>query len=158
MPSRTIEESHRPRVSDRTMHCHSSSGQSSGLLFQKTIGAVTAAKMEPQETRIHSALHTRRRIATLGSEEDHSRSVRSIGWAECREKKIGIDPKGSTFLLTFPLIGLFRFRDYTGVEETVAYNRHVRLCEMTRCALRNSTRPGFTNSEPAHLIFLCMLN
>src|SRR5215469_1919162 len=109
MPSRTIEESHRPRVSDRTMHCHSSSGQSSGLLFQKTIGAVTAAKMEPQETRIHSALHTRRRIATLGSEEDHSRSVRSIGWAECREKKIGIDPKGSTFLLTFPLIGLFRF-------------------------------------------------
>ena len=31
MPSRTIEESHRPRVSDRTMLCHSSSGQSSGL-------------------------------------------------------------------------------------------------------------------------------
>src|ERR1700722_12847159 len=44
MPSRTIEESHRPRVSDRTMHCHSCSGQSSGLLFQKTIGAVTTAK------------------------------------------------------------------------------------------------------------------
>ena len=44
MPSRIIEESHRPRVSDRTMHCHSSSGQSSGLLFQKTTGAVTTAK------------------------------------------------------------------------------------------------------------------
>jgi hypothetical protein len=44
MPSRTIEESHRPRVSDRTMHCHSSSGQSSGLLFRKTMGAVTTAK------------------------------------------------------------------------------------------------------------------
>jgi len=44
MPSRTIKESHRPRVSDRTMHCHSWSGQSSGLLFQKTMGAVTTAK------------------------------------------------------------------------------------------------------------------
>ncbi len=44
MPSRTIEESHRPRVSDRTMHCHSSSGQPSSLLFQKTMGAVTTAK------------------------------------------------------------------------------------------------------------------
>ena len=44
MPSRTIKESHRPRVSDRTMHCHSSSGQSSGLLFQKTIGAATTGK------------------------------------------------------------------------------------------------------------------
>jgi hypothetical protein len=44
MPSRTIEESHRPRVSDRTMHCHSWSGQSSGLLFQKTMGAVTTEK------------------------------------------------------------------------------------------------------------------
>jgi hypothetical protein len=49
MPSRTIEESHRPRVSDRTMHCHSWSGQSSGLLFQKTIGAVTAAKWDHRE-------------------------------------------------------------------------------------------------------------
>src|SRR5215471_18705178 len=45
MPPRTIEESHRPRVSDRTMHCHSYSGQSSGLLlFQTTTGAVTTAK------------------------------------------------------------------------------------------------------------------
>ena len=48
MPSRTIKESHRPRVSDRTMHCHFSSGQSSGLLFQKTMGAVTTAKWVPQ--------------------------------------------------------------------------------------------------------------
>src|SRR6516225_4868159 len=30
--------------SDRTMHCHSTSGQSSGLLFQTTTGAVTTAK------------------------------------------------------------------------------------------------------------------
>ena len=45
MPSRTIEQSHRPRVSDRTMCCHSSSGQSCGLLrFRKTMGAITTAK------------------------------------------------------------------------------------------------------------------
>jgi hypothetical protein len=44
MPSWTIKESHRRRVSDRTMHCHFSSGQSSGSLSQKTMGAVTTAK------------------------------------------------------------------------------------------------------------------
>jgi hypothetical protein len=44
MPPRTIEESHRLRVSNRTMRCHPSSGQPSGLLFQKTIGAATTAK------------------------------------------------------------------------------------------------------------------
>jgi hypothetical protein len=31
----------------------------------------------------------------------------SLGWAECR-KKIGIEPTGSCFLWTFPLIGLYR--------------------------------------------------
>ena len=108
MPSRTVEESHRPRVSDRTMHCHSSSGQPSSLLFQKTMGAVTTAEMEPQERRIDSPLRTRRRTTTSGPEEDHSWSGRSNGWAECREKKSGIEPKGRCFLLTFPLIGLFR--------------------------------------------------
>jgi hypothetical protein len=44
MPSRTIKESHRRRVSDRTMHCHSWSGQSSGLLFQKTMAPSQTAK------------------------------------------------------------------------------------------------------------------
>jgi hypothetical protein len=53
MPSRTIEQSHRPRVSDRTMHCHSTSGQSSGLLFQKTIGAVTTVKWNHKGEEAH---------------------------------------------------------------------------------------------------------
>src|SRR6516162_2636546 len=45
IPPRTIEESHRPRVSDRTICCHSSGGQRLGLLyFRKTMGAVTTAK------------------------------------------------------------------------------------------------------------------
>src|ERR1700757_4838058 len=112
MPSRTIEESHRPRVSDRTMHCHSCSGQSSGLLFQKPL-APSHREMEPQDTTIDSPPRTRRPIEALGPEEDHSRSGRSNGWAECREKKIGIEPKGSTFLLTFLFIGLVRFRRWS---------------------------------------------
>jgi len=70
--------------------------------------------MEPQDTTIDSPPRTRRPIAALGPEEDHSRSGRSNGWAECRGKKIGIEPKGSTFLLTFLFIGLVRFPDSPG--------------------------------------------
>src|SRR6516225_2844637 len=69
-------------------------------------GAVTVAKMEPRGSSV-SPLHTRKRSRILGLRKSTpgSRSGRSNGWAECREKKIGIEPKGSTFLLTFPLIG-----------------------------------------------------
>jgi hypothetical protein len=42
----------RPRVSDRTMHCHTWSGQSSGLSFQKTIGAVTTVKWNHREEEL----------------------------------------------------------------------------------------------------------
>ena len=35
-------------------------------------------------------------------------SLRPNSWAECREKKVGIEPKESTFLLTFLFIGPFR--------------------------------------------------
>src|SRR6476659_9120072 len=72
--------------------------------------------MEPQERRIGSPLRTRRRTTTSGPEEDHSWSGRSNGWAECREKKSGIEPKGRFFLLTFPFIGLFRLSDLPGIE------------------------------------------
>ena len=109
MPSRTIEESHRPRVSNRTMHCHSIEWTIIGLVcFGKTIGAVTNSEMEPQRRRIDSLLRTQGHTRTLGPEEDHSHSGRPVGWAECREKKIDIEPTGRFFLLTFPLIGLYR--------------------------------------------------
>src|SRR6516225_3888256 len=69
-------------------------------------GAVTVAKMEPRGSCV-SPLRTRKRSRTLRLRKTThgSRSGRSIGRAECREKKIGIEPKGSTFFLTFPLIG-----------------------------------------------------
>jgi len=66
MPSRTIEESHRPRVSDRTMHCHSSSGQPSGLLFQKTMGAVTTAKWNHRKEGL-----IRRFVSAYEAETNH---------------------------------------------------------------------------------------
>src|SRR5215469_1348167 len=59
--------------------------------------------MEPQEKT--ASPHQRRRTTTSRPEEDHSRSRRSNGWAECREKNIGIEPMENTFFLTFLLIG-----------------------------------------------------
>src|SRR5215831_10583185 len=69
-------------------------------------GAVTAAKMEPRGSSV-SPLRTRKRSRTLGLRKTThgSRSGRSNGRAECREKKIGIEPMENTFFLTFPLIG-----------------------------------------------------
>src|SRR6516162_3403600 len=62
--------------------------------------------MEPRRSSV-SPLRTRERSRTLGLRKTThgSRSGRSNGWAECREKKIGIEPMGSTFFLTSPLIG-----------------------------------------------------
>jgi len=56
MTYRTIKESHRPRVSDRTMHCHSSSGQSSGVLFQKTMAPSQTAKWNHTGEQSHLRL------------------------------------------------------------------------------------------------------
>ena len=61
------------------------------------------SEMEPQEKT--ASPHQWRRTTTSGPEEDHSRSRRSNGWAECREKNIGIEPMENTFLLTSLLIG-----------------------------------------------------
>src|SRR5215469_15404336 len=62
--------------------------------------------MEPRRSSV-SPLRTRERSRTLGLRKTTlgTRSGRSNGWAECREKKIGIEPMGSTFFLTSPLIG-----------------------------------------------------
>jgi hypothetical protein len=61
------------------------------------------SEMEPEEKT--ASPHQLRRTATSGPQEDHSRSRRSNGWAECREKNIGIEPMEDTFRLTFLLIG-----------------------------------------------------
>ena len=100
MPSRTIEQSHRPRVSDRTMCCHSSGGQRLGLLrFRKTMGAVTTANGTTGKNNWFSVSHAETK-QNLSPGEDHSqsKSARSDSWAECRDKKsIGLEPKGRFF-------------------------------------------------------------
>jgi len=82
MPSRTIEESHRPRVSDRTMHCHSSSGQLSGLLFQKTTGAATTAKWNHREEELILRF-------TRGNEPNPFAWGRPLSEEECTFKQLG---------------------------------------------------------------------
>ena len=83
------------------------------------------SEMEPQEKT--ASPHQRRRTTTSGPEEDHSRSRRSNGWAECREKNIGIGPMESTFLLTFLLIGSLRTnREYFRVVGRAATSPNAR--------------------------------
>jgi hypothetical protein len=56
------------------MRCHSCSGQPSGLLFQKTMGAVTTGKKPTGGGERISASHTRGdETRTSALEEDHSR-------------------------------------------------------------------------------------
>src|SRR6516164_8209347 len=74
------------------------------IVFQKNDGRRHNSEMEPPEKT--ASPHQWRRTTTSGPEEDHSRSRRSNGWAECREKNIGIEPMENTFLLTFLLIGV----------------------------------------------------
>jgi hypothetical protein len=110
MPSRTIKESHRPRVSDRTMHCHSLSEQSSGLLFHENDGAVTNSEMEPQGRTIASPSRTRRQSKTPCLEKTTLRVrnyVQTVG-LNAETKKDRHRAEGETFVLTFPFIGLYR--------------------------------------------------
>ena len=87
------------------MRCHSRSGQPSGLLFQKTMGAAATGK-KPKGGGSVSALRTRRRNKRLGPEEDRTLTQ----WAECRDKNGGgIEPMEKIFLLTFLFIGLAEF-------------------------------------------------
>jgi hypothetical protein len=58
------------------------------LVVSEKMGAATTAKWAPLEK---------------GSKA----YVQSV-WLNAEKKEIGVEPKGRTFFLTFPLIGLFR--------------------------------------------------
>src|SRR6516164_1398400 len=86
------------------MHCHSSSGQSSGLLFQKTMGAVTKAKWNHRRT-IDALFHTGKQSKTLCLEKTTLRVrdyVQTLG-LNAETKKDRHRAVGETFVLTFPL-------------------------------------------------------
>jgi hypothetical protein len=91
------------------MRCHSYSGQPSGLLFQKTIGAVTTAKWNHTGEGAYlcfargdenRALGLRK--TTLGGVHVHTVGLNA------ETNGTGIEPKGEIFLLTFLFIGLVR--------------------------------------------------
>src|SRR4029450_5112325 len=123
MPARTVEESPRPRVSDRTMHCHSSSGQPSSLWFQKTMGAVTTAKWNHRNeewilrfARGDEPRPQDLRKTTLGVD------VQTVG-LNTEKKRAASSRRAGCFLLTFPLIGLFRLaRWFLWVDATPSSN------------------------------------
>src|SRR6516225_862491 len=84
-------------------------------------GGLMNGSVSPLRSRKRSRT-LRLRKTTLGS-----RSGRSNGWAECREKKIGIEPKGSTFFLTSPLIG-HCYMDGFRLDGVFADHRHAEGC------------------------------
>ena len=112
MPSRTIKESHRPRASDRTMHCHSSSGQSYRLVVSENDGRRHNSEMEPQGRTIASPSRTRRQSKTLCLEKTalRVRNYVQIVGLNAETKKDRHRAAGEIFVLTFPLIGLTGFR------------------------------------------------
>ena len=115
MPPRTIQESHRPRVSDRTMRCHSFSGQPSGLLVSENEWRRHYSEMEPQGKRNRSPLYTRRRNRTLDlSKTTLQVAVRVQTFRLNAEKIIPAPSRRGGFSLdipfyrTFPVTALIR--------------------------------------------------
>jgi hypothetical protein len=85
------------------MRCHSCSGHPSGLLFQKTMDAVTTGNKthRGEETYLRFARGDETRFTR--PEEDRTPKQ----GAECRDKNWGgIEPMEKIFLLTFLFIGL----------------------------------------------------
>src|SRR5215469_1864120 len=146
----------------RKKHRHRADGEhfSLDIPFNRTIvrlvvsdhdGRRHNSEMEPQERTV-SPLHQRRRTTTSGPEEDHSLSRRSNGWAECREKNIGIGPMGSTLLLTFLLIGSLRTTSSLNIGYVLMiFSRSFRLhlCALVR-RFSGSVRKLATRAAPCY--------
>ena len=118
MPLRTTEESHRPRASDRTMRCHSLSGQPSGLLVSRNEWRRHDSEMEPQRRGSKSPLRKRRRNRTLGLRKTTLRSRGRIQSLRLNaEKIIRHRVEGEVFLLTFLFIGPLRLQRSEGTTQ-----------------------------------------
>jgi hypothetical protein len=110
MPPWITKESHRPRVSHRTMSYRLAGRITVTLVsFQETDGAVTTVEMEPQAGRTLSPIHTTKRSnGFLRKTTRRSRvHVQTIGLnAETKKLRHRVD--AAICLLTFPFIGLVR--------------------------------------------------
>jgi len=150
MPPRTIEESHRPRASNRTMHCHSSSGQPSGLLFQKTMVPSRQCNGTTRKRKRFSVSQAETK-PDLRPEEEHSRSgsARSNGWAECRDKKGPAPSRRGGFSLDIPL-----YRTWTVTALIRSWPRNQRLASNVgevKTLLHGSSEAG-----GLHIILWCI--
>src|SRR5215472_14626795 len=147
MPPRTIEESHRPRASDRTMHCHSSSGQSYWLVVSENDGRRHNSQMEPQGRTIDSPFRTRRQSKTLCLEKATLRVrdyVQTVG-LNAETKKDRHRAEGEIFVLTFPFIGLtgFRCRLRRSTQHLLAvYSQESRILKFFSGVGSSAARPG----------------
>ena len=83
------------------------------LVVSENDGAVTNSEMEPHGRTIASPSRTRRHSKTLCLEKTTLRVrhyVQTVG-LNAETKKDRHRTEGETFVLTFPLIGLYRFGD-----------------------------------------------
>jgi hypothetical protein len=116
MPPWITKESHRPRVSDRTMSYRLSGRITVALVcFQETNGAVTNNEMEPQAGRQISPFRTAKRSNDFLNKNTrrsrvHVQTIRLN--AETKKFRHRVD--AAICLLTFPFIGLFRFPRLSG--------------------------------------------
>ena len=128
MPSRTIEQSHRPRVSNRTMCCHSSSEQLSGLVvFYENDWRRHDQEMEAQTSR-NRGTRTRNRISGLGKTTRGGRvHVQTVG-LNAETKMERHRAAGEIFLLTFLFIGLRWLCRKSGNEKVPYENPQQKPC------------------------------
>jgi hypothetical protein len=124
-PPWITKESHRPRVSDRTMSYRSSGRITVALVcFQETNGAVTNNEMEPQAGRQISPFRTAKRSNDFLNKNTrrsrvHVQTIRLN--AETKKFRHRVD--AAICLLTFPFIGLVRLtRWFQWVDATVRSN------------------------------------
>src|SRR5580692_8410659 len=118
MPPWITKESHRPRVSHRTMSYRLAGRITVTLVsFQETDGAVTTVEMEPQAGRTLSPIHTTK-LSNGFLKKTTRRSrvhVQTIG-LNAETKKLRHRADAALCLLTFPFIGLLRLPRLPGLE------------------------------------------
>jgi hypothetical protein len=155
MPPWITKESHRPRVSHRTMSYRLAGRITVTLVsFQETDGAVTTVEMEPQAGRTLSPIHTTKRSnGFLKKTTRRSRvHVQTIG-LNAETKKLRHRADAAICLLTFPFIGLLRLRRLRGLRLSVEVRlqRGWALYEQRRAPLvRRSCRRWIRNWHRAH--------
>ena len=151
MPLWIIQQSHRPRVSDRIMRCHS-------LIEWTTVRLVRFRSewrrhkkgMDPQGRESPVPLQARRRSGTLGLRKIALESrvhVQTVGLNA--KKTISALGEGEIFLLTFPFIGPLRPRGLTSADSPCPTPRRTGVGSSLISSLINNKERMGHDSAPA---------